>query len=596
MSTLVTIYQSIYETDSPTIIPLSLALKRIQEGKQASRIESIRNGSKAEKQKLPIVLFSGVFTHRNDDSLEKHSGLIVLDFDHIDVEGSKKALASDRYIKSCWVSPSGDGIKALVEIGDSTKHEDHFRALCSYFDKEYGLEVDKTGKNVSRACYESFDENIVIKEDSDKFNGMIGDKVVVQTVNAPTSRTDFNKLSVAAGMIRKAEDGEKHSSLIRASVLMGGYIAAGKVEEEVAIWILLREIEKKDVDSLNHARNTICDGIEKGKTMPIRDILINEEEARREIELSDGNLTFISSNDEDLEWIEQYAKGELSLGLTTGNPKLDEYWRFKKEFVMINGHSNVGKTTFMLWMMVNTSIHHDWKWVVYSAENKTASIKMKLMQFAMDSEITEFNHAEIKLAWTWVSEHFTIIDNSTSYSYSDILLFAEKLHRVRPIDGVFIDPYNSLRIRMADKGVGIHEYHYEAASDFLTFSNRLGIAVWVSAHSVTSSQRIKGDDGLPQAPSAPDTEHGGKWVNRADCFLTLHRKVQAPESYLRRTMELHVRKVRETDTGGCPTPFDSPIRFEFNYTQTGYSLNGPNPKLFTTLSEKLVGKQLLVDS
>jgi len=536
-----------------------------------------------------------VFSHRSDDNLEKHSGLIVLDFDHIDVAGSKKALASDRYIKACWVSPSGDGIKALVEIGDSTKHEDHFRALCGYFDKEYGLEVDPTGKNVSRACYESFDENIIIKEESDRFTAMVGEVVETQVANVSTEETDFNKLSIAAGMIRKASDGEKHSALIRASVLMGGYVAAGKVEEDVAVWILLREIEKKDVDSLEHAKNTIYDGIAKGKTMPIRDILRNEEEAKREVELSDGNLTFLSNNDEDLEWIERYASGELELGLTTGSEQLDEHWRFKKEFMMVNGHSNVGKTTFLLWLMVDGSMHHNWRWLVYSAENKTAAIKMKLMQFAMDSTVSRFNHAETKLAWEWVSEHFTIIDNSVSYSYSDILLFAEKLHRVKPIDGVFIDPYNSLRIRMADKGLGIHEYHYEAASDFLTFSNRLGIAVWVSAHSVTSSQRIKGDDGLPQAPSAPDTEHGGKWVNRADCFLTLHRKVQSPESHVRRTMEVHVRKVRETDTGGSPTAFDSPLRFEFNHNQTGYAIAGPKPKLFTTLGEQLVGKQLPVN-
>jgi hypothetical protein len=54
---------------------------------------------------------------------------------------------------------------------------------------------------------------------------------------------------------------------------------------------------------------------------------------------------------------------------------------------------------------------------------------------------------------------------------------------------------------------------------------------------------------------------------------------------------MHVRKVREVDTGGKPTPFLEPLMFEFNSTQSGFGLAGPEPKLFPTLSEKLVGKQ-----
>ena len=53
-------------------------------------------------------------------------------------------------------------------------------------------------------------------------------------------------------------------------------------------------------------------------------------------------------------------------------------------------------------------------------------------------------------------------------------------------------------------------------------------------HAVTEAQRRKGDDGLPVAPYAEDTEGGGKFVNRADCFMTIHRKVQSMDSDIRR--------------------------------------------------------------
>ena len=63
---------------------------------------------------------------------------------------------------------------------------------------------------------------------------------------------------------------------------------------------------------------------------------------------NDGDMSFISSDDEDFRWIDDYSQGKIEVGLDTGDPKLDEYFRYKKEFVIINGHSNVGKTTTML--------------------------------------------------------------------------------------------------------------------------------------------------------------------------------------------------------------------------------------------------------
>ena len=71
---------------------------------------------------------------------------------------------------------------------------------------------------------------------------------------------------------------------------------------------------------------------------------------------------------------------------------------------------------------------------------------MKLMQFCLDKHITSMSYQEQKRAYQWVKEHFVVIKNDEVLSYTDVLLFAEKLHRMKAIDGLFIDPYNSLRI------------------------------------------------------------------------------------------------------------------------------------------------------
>tara|TARA_R100000426_G_scaffold59311_1_gene41998 strand:- start:1575 stop:2105 length:531 start_codon:yes stop_codon:yes gene_type:complete len=146
----------------------------------------------------------------------------------------------------------------------------------------------------------------------------------------------------------------------------------------------------------------------------------------------------------------------------------------------------------------------------------------------------------------------------------------DKIKRQTHIDAVFIDPYNSLKIEISTSRISSHEYHYGAASEFLTYAKTNNVAVWLNMHAVTEAQRRKGDDGLPVAPYAEDTEGGGKFVNRADCFLTFHRKIQSPDHDVRKMTEVHVRKVRETETGGQPTPIEEPYLMYMNLSHTGF--------------------------
>ena len=166
----VTLFKDIKDINNPYHSTLTTALHRIREGKSKSLIKKIRSGEKTKKKELPVVCFSGEFSSRNDEALFEHSGYIVLDFDHVDVDQVKTALAVDDYIYSCWTSPSGDGVKALVAITNPERHRDHFRALKTYFDKQYCLEIDESGINESRACFESYDPDIIIKDESKKFH------------------------------------------------------------------------------------------------------------------------------------------------------------------------------------------------------------------------------------------------------------------------------------------------------------------------------------------------------------------------------------------------------------------------------------------
>ena len=315
----ITMFPSITSIDSPYYLTIDTALNRIKEGKSKEKVDKVREGDKQLKKTLPVTLFSGVFSGRRDEQIQGHSGLIVLDFDHIDVNDYKALLGTDDYIRACWTSPSRDGLKALVLITNPERHRDHFRALQAYFDRTYGLEVDPSGINVSRACFESYDPDLISNENPKAFGHMLSEGVQHEEVIEREAYTDYDKIDIVSRMIRKAPDGQKHNTLLRAAVLCGGYISAGRMEEDEAVRVMERELTRRgDVEDMDLARNTIRDGIQQGKSMPIREVIDDENKIRREMRINDGDMSFISSDANDLEWITKFATGEIELGLTTG--------------------------------------------------------------------------------------------------------------------------------------------------------------------------------------------------------------------------------------------------------------------------------------
>lgn len=128
-------------------------------------IRASRNNIKAFgylKKKLDYVTWSGTFSTRHSDHLIKHSGYIVIDFDHIqDPEMFKLQLKHDTYVAACFTSPSGTGLKAVIRIKDTDRHKEVFTDLANYFNSVYRLQkeerVDPSGSDVNRACFLSWD-------------------------------------------------------------------------------------------------------------------------------------------------------------------------------------------------------------------------------------------------------------------------------------------------------------------------------------------------------------------------------------------------------------------------------------------------------
>ena len=255
MSEIVTIFRNIRETETPFHRSVAFVLTRIKEGASKDLVTRIRKendkASRNEiKKELPAVCFSGIFNKRSDAAVQEHSGFICLDFDGYatkkDMKAERNRLEKDRYIYSVFTSPSGNGLKALVRIPqDADNHTSYFNALEKHFNSDH---FDKTCKNVSRVCYESYDPLIYINEKSELWTGVVERHYVEVEVKTDTPTipiTDDNKVvdilvkwwEKKYGMV----DGERNANVFKLAMAFNDF----GINKSLASHIL-RQYEQPD--------------------------------------------------------------------------------------------------------------------------------------------------------------------------------------------------------------------------------------------------------------------------------------------------------------------------------------------------------------
>lgn len=144
-------------------------VKGIRYKEQTMELRGIKNAKAASEFKrthFDCVTFSGEFSKRCEPGLIRHSGLLTLDFDHVEnLPLLKETLHSDTRIETIlmFVSPSGNGLKWIVPIDiQQIPHHLWFTAISSYLKTTYDLKVDPSGKDVSRACFLPHDPEVYI--------------------------------------------------------------------------------------------------------------------------------------------------------------------------------------------------------------------------------------------------------------------------------------------------------------------------------------------------------------------------------------------------------------------------------------------------
>ena len=286
----------------------------------------------------------------------------------------------------------------------------------------------------------------------------------------------------------------------------------------------------------------------------------------------------ILDNNSGKKYLDSIRDGSFKLGLEIGCD-LDNHLRYKQgTFNVMAGHANVGKTKFILYYYLCLAIKHSKKFLIFSAENSIGGIKRDLIQLHANKKLEELDEQQYEYHFNWIGEHFKFIDFEEFYrvnrkfmTFRDV--FKSALEDCEYFDALVIDPYNSLATCEDIKG-NAHERDYAVASEFRMFCKQNNKSIYLLAHGNTEALRKKFDSkhdfyGHPIPLMASDIEGGGKWVNRADDFIVIHRLTQHESEWMK--TEVHVRKIKETETGGTPTFMDSPVIFHMD--KGGLSFN-----------------------
>jgi hypothetical protein len=242
-----------------TVKGVSFYLDRIKNGSSKKTVESLRIETAKEKKAiikstLPVVCFAGTFTKRGKTSLKKGSGLLILDFDHVDIESTIEKLKSIKECFSCWVSPSGDGVKALIRI-QTVSSDDEYKFIYRDFCASNSIDCDTSGSDISRACYESYDENIYINDNADIY---IPKELPISKENVDLGcqtnipLTDTNEIAnkLIKWFNNKFDNKSRNSSLYKLAIAFNDFGVDSSTASRYLLKFEQKDFNSKEIESL----------------------------------------------------------------------------------------------------------------------------------------------------------------------------------------------------------------------------------------------------------------------------------------------------------------------------------------------------------
>ena len=579
-----TIFKNIF-SKQPYFVSIGDALKRIEEGNSKQIVSEIRatlDKEKANKIKfnLPSVCFSGKFgSDRKDEQLIEHSGFIVLDFDDVyELREKQTEIISHDFIYACWVSPSGKGLKALIKIVDGSKHKEHFQALQDVFP-----EIDKSGINVSRVCYESYDPEIYINERAFTFKKVKKvEKIVAYEKTNDEDKIFKNLLKWLSNKNEAFVTGERNNfifklacacckfgiSEVSANYMINSEFVSNsdftKTEADRAI----RSAYKANIGAFGSAsfdKEVLVDKVTKAEIKV--DNIVKEDDGRTK--------DVIYGIDVKEQALSLYDNGYVKVsGINV--PELDEKFKPKRgEITLLTGIGNYGKSSFKKWYQAMRIIMYQEKFGTFSPEdNPPEEYYHDFVEIILGCDCTPNNpnrpsKQTYEYVYDFVCKHiFYVYPKDVTPTPEYIMEVFLELIVKEKIDGCDIDPFNQMTNNYSGF-MGRDKYLEWVLTLFGRFSQINNVFFWIIAHPKLIE---KGKDGNYSCPDVFDVADGSMWNNKMDNILVYHRPFAQTDPN-NPTAEFHSKKIRRQKVVGKK----GFILFEMLFKTRRYFFNGLDP-------------------
>lgn len=570
----VSIYKDFNDLQGHTITVLG-ALERIRTGKSKTLVEQTREAKTKKdadelKKKLPAVCFSGTFSKRKDSDLLEHSEYIVLDFDNVtNIAQKRNELSLISYITAVWISPSGNGLKALVQIEWKTQHKEHFDALMAEMP-----DIDKTGRNVSRLCFESYDPELYYNPNAEVYTKLPTKKEDRRLPNQTSTETvnDDDKIfqNLLAWMTSKGDafrEGERNHFVFK---LAASCCRFGMVEETCYSLMMMYVVPDASF-SQRECRQAIRSAyrVNMGQWNSAeftKDQLVTKTNRLEvKIELTEQDIEDMSK--EDVIYAEEvidkaaeiYMEG-YKAAQPLGVPMLDKHFkRVKGELTIVSGIGNYGKSSFMKWEMVFRMAKFGEKVAIFTPEELPAEqFYHDLVEIYFGKDCTPSNpnrpsYDMYMKVYKMIGEHiFMVYPKSVSPTPEYVKEVFLTLVIKHGVQRVIIDPFNQMANDYTKGGGRSDKYLETFLSDCTRFARKNNVCFDIVVH---PHKMRKGDDGNYPCPEVFDLADGAMWNNKADNIIIYHRPFAqtAPESPV---CEFHSKKIRRQKIVGIKGYFD----------------------------------------
>lgn len=96
---------------------------------------------------------------------------------------------------ACFTSPSGDGLKIFIKVNtDQETHEQAYKQVQTFYEKEIGIEADPKCKDITRLCFVSNDPNAFLNESASTFEIALQEQAPLSEPLFEQAQNSFNTI------------------------------------------------------------------------------------------------------------------------------------------------------------------------------------------------------------------------------------------------------------------------------------------------------------------------------------------------------------------------------------------------------------------